>query len=279
MAEGKMRSALIAMLLCVVSACSEAPPLERSVSQEKVTLSGTFLTESPDEIKFPVKVLFAVDCSLSMGDDVDGMRVGSDPYDLRIEAVRNFIQTYHTADYPNVSFEIMLWNNGVFLQSRNGENQPGFTRSAEELNQVLDAVRNDAMTDYLGTLDAIRADIENDIRTSTQEAGGTENLVRTKYIVVFLSDGIPDGQGGTQADGDIWQKSKKLMIWPKKTGLAVLTSTPFCCWAASDPQSPARPPDSRPPSPYRGWPSAAAASFWSLKMPRPLISSISPICI
>lgn len=210
MAEGKMRSVVILFLLCVVSACSEAPPLEHSVSQQKVTLSGTFLTESPDEIKFPVKVLFAVDCSLSMGDDVDGARVGSDPYDLRIEAVRNFIQTYNTEDYPNVSFEIMLWNKEVFLQSRNGENQPGFTRSAEALNQVLDAARNDAMTNYLGTLDAIRADIENDIWTTTQEEGGIEDLVRTKYIVVFLSDGMPNGQGGTQANEEIWQKVEEI---------------------------------------------------------------------
>lgn len=201
------RSFLFAMIVIpLLCACSEAPPLERTLARSKLTLSGTFLTESPDEISFPVKVLFAIDCSLSMGDDVDGAVVGSDPYDLRIEAVRNFIQVYNTAEYPNVSFEIMLWNNDVFAQTRNGANQPGFTRDAYELNRVLDGAHNDTMTDYLGALDNIRADLENDIYVSSAEEGGDDNIVRTKYIVIFLSDGMPNVQGGTQTNNDIWQR-------------------------------------------------------------------------
>ena len=235
MADGKIRIVLLAVLLAVASACSEAPPLERSIAREKLSLSGTFLTESPDEIKFPVKVLFAVDCSLSMGDDVDGVRVGSDPYDLRIEAVRNFIQTYNTADYPNVSFEIMLWNNDVFLQSRNGQGHSGFTRSADELNRVLDAAHNDTMTDYLGTLDAIQADLENDIWITTHEEGGTDNVVRTKYIVVFLSDGMPNVQGGSQPDSEIWQKIEDISDMAQENGVGSFNFHTFLLLAGFGP--------------------------------------------
>jgi hypothetical protein len=74
----------------------------------KLTLSGMFITENPDEISFPMKVLFAIDCSLSMGNAVNGTMAGSDPYDLRIEATLNFIDTCNTNEYPNVAFKIRL---------------------------------------------------------------------------------------------------------------------------------------------------------------------------
>ena len=57
--------------------CGDSVDLERVTATEKATLRGTFLTESPDEISFPVKVLFAIDCSLSMGDEIMGQLVGS----------------------------------------------------------------------------------------------------------------------------------------------------------------------------------------------------------
>ena len=47
-------------VLISISGCDEAS-LERVAASEQMTLSGTFLTESPDEISFPVKVLFAID--------------------------------------------------------------------------------------------------------------------------------------------------------------------------------------------------------------------------
>jgi hypothetical protein len=71
-----------------------------------------------------------------------------------------------------------------------------------EINRVLDAAYNDTMTDYLGTLDAIHSDIQRDIRNAENQ----ENLVRTKYIVVFLSDGMSNVQGGRQSDTEIWNR-------------------------------------------------------------------------
>jgi hypothetical protein len=162
-----------------------------------VALEGSFLTESPDEINFPVKVLFAIDCSLSMGDSVNGLTVGSDPYFLRIEAVRNFINAYNSN--ANTAFEIMLWNNDVFARTRTIDGRGGFTKDPDELNRVLDLAYNDTMTDYLGTLDAIHTDIERDINNADEGS-----LIRTKYVVIFLSDGMSNVQGGSQPNSDIW---------------------------------------------------------------------------
>ncbi len=182
-----------ALLLVLACGCTDSPDLERTQSQTKGALAGSFLTESPDEIQFPVKVLFAIDCSLSMGDEEMGVVAGSDPYFLRIEAAREFINQYNSNE--NTSFAVMLWSNTVF------ETTNGFTKDPAVLEDILTDVQNDTTTDYLGTLDAIYVDLRNDIMNSNEE-----ERVRSKYVVIFLSDGVPNAQGQTQADVDIWRK-------------------------------------------------------------------------
>ncbi len=181
---------ILMLFLCMIG-CSKSPPLERTQVRTQASLNGSFLTESPDEINFPVKVLFAIDCSLSMGDEEMGIVDGSDPYFLRIEAVRNFISQYNSNE--NTSFAIMLWSNTVF------ETTGGFTKDPAVLDGILTDVQNDTTTDYLGTLDEIFIDLRDDIISSNEE-----NRVRSKYIVIFLSDGVPNAQGESQADADIW---------------------------------------------------------------------------
>jgi len=201
------------LVLMAAGGCAEGPPLEKIVNSGPMTLSGTFLTESPDEISFPVKVLFAIDCSLSMGDEIEGQQLGSDPHFLRIDAVRNFIDQYNTNE--NVSFEIMLWNNDVYLRTRNSDGYPGFTKDPNELNYVLDAAYNDTMTDYLGTLDAVYSDVQRDILNIDNE----ENVIRSKYIVVFLSDGMSNVQGGRQSDSEIWNRVEETFELATEAGV------------------------------------------------------------
>ena len=161
MCRKTITAVFLAASLYLISGCGDSPPLERTQARSRVTLRGSFLTESPDEINFPVKVLFAIDCSLSMGDEELGTEAGSDPYFLRIEAVRNFIDQYNSNE--NTSFEVMLWSNTVF------ETTGGFTKDPAVLDDILTDVHNDTTTDYLGTLDAIFIDIRNDIIDSNEE--------------------------------------------------------------------------------------------------------------
>ncbi len=210
----------LAALALLAAGCG-SPELERTQERTKLALRGTFVTESPDEIRFPVKVLFAIDCSLSMGDEINGQLAGSDPHFLRIEAVREFVERYNTNE--NTSFEVMLWNNDVFSRTRTADGRGGFTKDPAEINRVLDGAYNDTMTDYLGTLDAVYADIERDIRNTADE----ENLVRTKYIVVFLSDGMPNVQGGSQDDRDIWNAVADIAAMAEERGVGGLNFHTF----------------------------------------------------
>jgi len=204
---------LLLLLQTVLMGCKETPPLEHLQQRSSVSISGQFLTKSPDEIQFPVKVLFAIDCSLSMGQEIDGASKGADPAFQRIDAVRNFIAQYNEND--NVSFEIMLWSTSVFERTRNPSGDFGFTKNEVELNRVLDAVRNDTQTDYLGTMSEVYKDIQRDI----QQQGDSVNLERTKYMVVFLSDGIPNDQGKVQSDNDIFNSVEDVVEMTEVAGV------------------------------------------------------------
>jgi hypothetical protein len=172
---------LLAMVvaMAVLGACDNSPDLELTTTRTAATLEGTFYTESPDDLIFPVKVLFAIDCSGSMG----AAGAGSDPTNQRLAAAWEFVEQYN--GYPNVSFEIMLWNSTV-VATTYVDGEPGFTKDAGEIQSVLASVNNTSTTDYVGTINQIHQDIYRDI----QNVDNHDSLVRTKYIVIFFSDGM-----------------------------------------------------------------------------------------
>ncbi len=78
MKKNNLTAGLLAFLTAIllVSGCSGGPDIEKAQIRRQLKLTGSFLTESPDEINFPTKVLFAIDCSLSMGDEINGQQGG-----------------------------------------------------------------------------------------------------------------------------------------------------------------------------------------------------------
>ena len=210
---------LIVVTACALlaAACDNGPPLERTVARERGTLVAEFYTEDPENIQFPVKVLFAIDCSLSMLES-DPIGPGS-PAGRRISAVREFIDQYNTEDYPSVSFSILLWSASPLERTVNGSGNPGYTRSTEELTRVLDNARTETFTDYLGAMTNIREIVENDIMTTYYEESGANQLARSKYIVCFFSDGMPNTDAGTQAAEDIWQQVEDLTLLTEERGV------------------------------------------------------------
>ncbi len=133
-----------------------------------------------------IKILFAIDCSGSMG----AAGQGSDPDNLRLDAVSQFINNYNR--YQDISFEIILWNNDIF-RSTMVFGQRGFTKDIDEINSVLNSVNNTGTTDYVKTIETIHNDISLDIDI-VNNSGTTAN---TKYIAIFLSDGLDNVPGQT----------------------------------------------------------------------------------
>lgn len=189
----------LAIIATAMSGCKDHAPLERTTESRVAVLKGSFRTENPDEINFPVKVLFAIDASASMGYVMpDGSGAGADPYGLRLDAARAFIDRYNS-EFDDVSFEVMIWNSAVTAVTQNASGQNDFTKDPDELNDILSFNANDTTTNYLGTLSTIYTDIQRDII----ESENADNLSRTKYIVIFLSDGQPDSGTGIDSQKKI----------------------------------------------------------------------------
>ena len=187
----------IALFAFAMAACDNSPPLERTTERQMATISGEFYTESPEEIQSPVKVLFAIDCSLSMLSSDPIIPVEA-PRGRRIAAVQSYLDTYNTEQFPNVSFSIILWNDGIIDQTVNGNNVPGFTRSREDLASVLNNTVSEGETDYLGAIERIRTTIDNDIISVSNQEDGEFTVPRTKYVVLFFSDGMAQSMGVNQ---------------------------------------------------------------------------------
>lgn len=197
--------------------CDNDTPLEPTVARERAVLNTEFLTEDPENIQFPVKVLFAIDCSLSM---LESDPITPDaPYGLRIAAVQRFLDRYNTSDYPNISFGILLWAGSVIDVTQNGYQEAGFTRSTEELDSVMDNVRTESYTDYTGAMDEISQIIQNDIMNTYYEESGANELARTKYVVCFFSDGMANTDAGAQPAEDIWEQVEALTELTEERGV------------------------------------------------------------
>jgi len=170
----------------VISGCSN-PELERAQSRSKVALKGEFLTENPDVINFPIRIVLAIDCSGSM--------MGSDPNHSRIDAAWDFIQEY--IDYESVKFDVMLWNNTV--RGTTG----GFTRDLDALRTVLYSYNNTSLTNYTTAIQTAEQHFLAEIAAMRNDNAQSANIARMKCIVLFFSDGMPD-PGGSVVINEIY---------------------------------------------------------------------------
>ena len=175
------------MLLVAASllSCSDAPLMPAQINapravEGEVKLEGDFCTDSPEDIEFPVKVLFVVDTS--------GSLQFTDPGQQRAIAVDNVIQRH--IGNPGVQFGI------IGFSGRVRDLTGGFTNDRATLAAAVDTLRiADSVTDYQGAFGATFVTLFNDM-----EGSGPTQRVRTKYVVVFFSDGTPQPQCSREDD-------------------------------------------------------------------------------
>jgi hypothetical protein len=175
------------------------PPLD-----DQLSVTGSFCTDDPLELLFPVRILFAIDNSLSM-------RV-TDPYVApmlpgRVTAVRDVINAH--VDEPGVEFMLMTFatSPNVLTQCDDDgdmvNDRDCFTNDRCELvgcaptdpacncngvtPAIADLLSTGGTTNYVSMLARIRQKLLEDMaRSETQE------LLRAKYVVIIVSDGLPD---------------------------------------------------------------------------------------
>jgi uncharacterized protein YegL len=175
------------LTLAAVAACSDAgiQPIDdhvENVVDDLLQMSGSVCTSDPSEAVFPVKILLIVDTSGSM-QFTDPSSATNNPG--RQAATRKLIDRFK--NNPAVSFAIVQFNGKISVNGASSS-AAGFTNNPAVLNQAIgNLAQAEITTDYVGALSAAYDLLQRDMF----EASPTER-VRTKYVVIFFSDGGPN---------------------------------------------------------------------------------------
>lgn len=157
----------------------EGPP--PAPPKETITVQGTFCTEDPETVKFPVKVWMVIDDTGSMNNN--------DPNEERFNAAQALATALQD---PNQADPAMFFGAMRFADRPDGVSRlttPRFTPSAATFNAQIDAARGQANggTPYVTALNFSVGELTADINEDPVLAR------RTRYVVIFLSDGNPTG--------------------------------------------------------------------------------------
>lgn len=189
------RAAFVVSVLLLAGACTKAtlerwPPDRAAGRDDKLAVSGRLCTREPESLVFPLRVLFVVDGSESMEitdppDPVTG-ETG------RERAVRDTWESLLAQGSEGVRVGIIRFS--AQAQSRtpvldsSGLPHSFFTADATQLDAATRALGvTDRTTNYVNAL----SEAFFEVRTELMEAD-QESLPLSKYVVIFLSDGLPD---------------------------------------------------------------------------------------
>jgi len=158
----------------LLAACTDAglqPPSvgPRDPYDNLLTIKGELCTQPDSQVVFPVKVLFVLDQSYSLQ--------CTDSTNRRYAALNQLIGDLlaNPATYLG------------FIGFSSWSRVQGFTRNLADIQPFLDpAAGLGQATDYQGALATVAQMLETDM----VEVGPAERA-RTRYVVVFMSDGVP----------------------------------------------------------------------------------------
>lgn len=138
---------------------------------DKLSITGQFASSPADEVVFPVKILIVMDQSASLQ--------CTDPGNNRLTALNQACAPLDPL--PNVQFGVI----GFASWSAITEFTPDWPVASDAL--APEGGQGGPATDYQGSLSTVLVVLEQDMLDS-----GPAEVARTKYIVLFMSDGIPE---------------------------------------------------------------------------------------
>ncbi len=184
MKGGVFRGALLLPVL-LLSTCTNAGLhfFGDTVSyvDDQLAVSGGFCSSTPDEVVFPVKMLIVMDQSASLQ--------CTDPGNIRLEALAAAGAALDPL--PNVEFAVV----GFAAWSRTTDFTPDWGVASGVL--APENGQGGPATDYQGALATALTVLEQDMLSS-----GPAEVARTKYVVLFMSDGVPEPRCLAGCDDD-----------------------------------------------------------------------------
>jgi len=190
------RLAVVAALVTVtLSGCTEAglEPVLRpgAFRDDKITVVGDLCTSAPESRVFPLRVLFVVDGS-------ESMRVTDppDPVTLVSGRERAFRDTWEqllAGDPAGVRIGLVQFSadaQGRTLVDEDGDglSDTYYTANRQLLDDATAGLQvTGRTTNYLGALNEAFVAMRTELSDADQES-----LPLSKYVVIFVSDGLPD---------------------------------------------------------------------------------------
>ena len=167
--------ATLAFVIALGCGCSEArlqagQPDDEEAIDNLLRIQGEYCTEPSGDVTFPVKVIFVVDQSNSLQClDSENRRFEA------LQAAVNDIRNIPSAEFAFIGFSSWV-------------REQGFTRDTDDIQEFLDPAQGlGPATDYQGVLATTARMLEEDMRDTDPR-----ELSRTRYIVNFVSDGVPE---------------------------------------------------------------------------------------
>lgn len=166
---------LTALVVMVFTACTESglqqiPEPEPDYVDNLLDVHGEYCTSRAEEMEFPVKILVVMDQSASLQ--------CTDPVMLRDQALRSLVN--EVRGNPSVTMGYIGFHADIFRHDFTDPDQLIADSDADRLQQG-------PATDYQGVLSVVLMMIEQDLLNAPISL-----RARTKYIVMFISDGVPE---------------------------------------------------------------------------------------
>lgn len=189
-------------------ACTDSPiqppAVDDARADDKLALSGRVCTRPPDSSGFPVKVVFVVDQSGSMCiSDPPGSQESPGfceahqtvppgvTQPARVRALNQLVAQFQSQ--PNVQVAVVPFETNVkgVWPANTGSGASRFARPDDTLTQRINTLQAELGkgTDYQGAMAYAYSVVASDILAV--ERTMPEQLPRTRYVVVFLTDGTP----------------------------------------------------------------------------------------
>ncbi|WP_224242072.1 cell-cell cohesion protein MtsD [Hyalangium gracile] len=195
------------LLAASLAACTDSlvEPLsvEQTLQDDRLTLKGRVCTAPANPAGFPVKVVLVIDQSGSMCvSDPPGSQEGSgfcqqvavvvppgvtEP--ARVRALRRLVAQFR--QQPNVQMSVVPFETNVKNVWPPAATGNRFARPDSSLDTYIGGLQSQLGkgTDYQGAISYAYSLIASDI--TALSASNPEVLPRTRYVVVFLTDGTP----------------------------------------------------------------------------------------
>jgi hypothetical protein len=189
--------AVLAILAAGLPACTDAsltrlPPPPPPVPDNKITVNGEVCTQDPEDLDFPLRVVFLVDCSESMEvndpPDPETQETG------REKAVRETVEELLTSGGDVKVSVVRFSSESQPLTAELDQGNQVVSYFSDDLDYILSRIpllgENDRTTNYIRALSEAYAEIRHELMHSTQES-----LALSTYHVIMITDGLPDVEG------------------------------------------------------------------------------------